>query len=142
MARLSTYKLVDGFDLTLRRHSDMDLNIRLAVAGAHFVGIARPLVVQTMTKGREKTLEKEYHHTLVLIRKHRDLIDQLGEYKFCLRWIHAKQAWLEGRLGDFIRMLTSLAFSHPVSTMARLLSGIPNFGLNRAFSRFHLKDES
>src|SRR5262245_22040557 len=47
MARVSTYAIVGGFDPALARSSDTDLNIRLAQAGAHFVGIAQPLVMQT-----------------------------------------------------------------------------------------------
>ena len=49
MARLSTYRLVGGFDPQLRRGEDTDFNIRLALAGGHFVGIGQPLVVQSMT---------------------------------------------------------------------------------------------
>src|SRR5262245_34415986 len=49
LARVATYAIVGGFDPALARSSDTDLNIRLALAGAHFVGIAQALVVQTMT---------------------------------------------------------------------------------------------
>jgi hypothetical protein len=139
MARLSTYALVGGFDPALRRCSDTDLNIRLAIAGAHFVGIARPLVVQTMTKTPEKSLAEEYRNVLVLINKHRGFMDRTGQYEFCLRWVHAKQAWLDGRLGHFARIMASLAFFHPVLTASRLALAVPNLGLNRAFSRFHLR---
>jgi glycosyltransferase involved in cell wall biosynthesis len=139
MARLSTYELVGGFDALLRRHSDTDLNIRLAMAGAHFVGIARPLVVQNMTKASEKTLAEEYRYTLALMNKHREVMDRVGQYEFCLRWVHAKQAWLEGRLGRFARTVASLALCYPGLTAYRLALAIPNLRLNRAFSRFHLR---
>jgi glycosyltransferase involved in cell wall biosynthesis len=140
MARLSTYNVVGGFDSTLRRHSDTDLNIQLAMAGAHFVGIARPLVMQNMTTASEKTLAEQYRYLLVLMHKHHELMDRVGDYEFCLRWIHAKQAWLEGRPGNFARTIASLAFSHPLLTANRLVLAIPNLGLNRALSRFHLRD--
>jgi glycosyltransferase involved in cell wall biosynthesis len=139
MARPSTYDVVGGFDPALRRSLDTDFNIRLAMAGAHFVGIARPLVVQSMTKSSEKTLSEEYRYALVMMHKHREFMDQVGEYEFCLRWLHAKQSWLEGRLGSFARIVASLAFSHPVLTANRVALAIPNLGLNRAFSRFHLR---
>src|SRR6476646_8608985 len=142
MARPSTYDLVGGFDPALRRHSDTDLNVRLAVAGAHFVGVSQPLVVQNMTKAAEKTLAEEYRYVLVLINKHRELMDRVGQYEFCLHWVHAKQAWLEGRLGSFAQTVASLAFSHPVLTTNRLALAIRNLGLNRAFSRFHLRDRA
>jgi glycosyltransferase involved in cell wall biosynthesis len=142
MARLSTYDLIGGFDPLLRRHSDTDLNIRLALAGAHFVGLKRPLVVQHMTKRSDKTLAEEYRYNLALMHKYRDLMTRLGQYEFCLRWVHAKQAWLESRLGRFSLILASLMFSHPVLTASRLVLALPNLGLNRALSRFHLHGET
>jgi glycosyltransferase involved in cell wall biosynthesis len=141
MARRSTYDLVGGFDPAFRRILDTDFNIRLAMAGAHFVGIARPLVVQTMTKSSEKTLAEEYRYTLLMMKKHRALMDRAGEYDFCLRWLDARQSWLEGQLGSFTRTVASLAFSHPVLTANRLVLAIPNLGLNRTYRRFHMLDE-
>ena len=141
MARLSTYKMVGGFDPALRRCEDTDLNIRLAMAGAHLVGIGRPLVVQTMTKTSEKTIAEDYRHVLALMNKHREFMNRTGQYDFCLRWIHTKHAWLEGRPAHFTRTMASLALSHPVLTASRLALALPNLGLNRAFSRFHLRGE-
>ena len=139
MARSSTYALVGGFDPALRRCSDTDLNIRLAMAGAHFAGIARPLVVQIMTKTPEKSLAEEYRNVLVLMNKHRGFIERAGKFEFCLRWVHAKQAWLDRQWGRFARTMALLAFFHPLSTASRLALALPNVGLNRAFSRFHLR---
>jgi glycosyltransferase involved in cell wall biosynthesis len=139
MARLSTYDLVGGFDPSLRRCEDTDLNIRLAMAGAHFTGISQRLVVQNMTKASEKTLAEEYRYTLVLMNKHREVMERAGQYEFCLRYVYAKQAWLEGRLGSFARTVALLALSHPGLIANRLALAIPNLRLNRAFSRFHLR---
>ncbi len=137
MARLSTYRLVGGFDTSLRRSDDTDFNIRLAEAGGHFVGIARPLVIQTMTKGSEKSLAKEYRDMRLLMEKHRIIMEREGQYDFCRHWLDAKQAWLERRRMDFARQLLALGLTRPVLTMRRLRMALPNAGLNRAFSRFH-----
>jgi glycosyltransferase involved in cell wall biosynthesis len=142
MARLSTYRALGGFDPKLRRGEDTDLNIRLAEAGGHFVGIGRPLVVQTMTRTSEKTLAEEYRNMLLLMEKHRAIMDREGQYEFCRRWISAKQAWLEGRRMAFALALSSLAVRHPILAGRRLLYALPNIGLNRAFSRFHLRHNS
>jgi glycosyltransferase involved in cell wall biosynthesis len=139
MARLSTYRALRGFDPTLRRGEDTDLNIRLAEAGGHFVGIGRPLVVQTMTRASEKSLAEEYRNMLLLMEKHHAIMDREGQYVFCRSWICAKQAWLEGRHMAFALSLSSLAVRHPILTGRRLMLGLPNIGLNRAFSRFHLR---
>ncbi|TVR84877.1 MAG: glycosyltransferase [Rhodospirillales bacterium] len=137
MARLSTYRAVGGFDPALRRGEDTDFNIRLARAGGHFVGIAKPLVIQTMTKTSEKSLAEEYDNWLRLIEKHRDLLEEAGQFSFCRRWIEAKQAFLERRHLVFIRRLASLALAHPGHTGRRVLMALPNLGLNRRFGRFH-----
>lgn len=141
MARLSTYETVGGFDPALARSSDTDLNIRLAMAGVHFVGIAQPLVVQTMTKTPEKSLGEEHRNMVALLNKHRDFVDRVGDYEFSIGWIDAKQAWLEARLLPFVRQMAAIMLLHPILSMSRLVLAIPNFGLNRAFSRFHLRGE-
>jgi glycosyltransferase involved in cell wall biosynthesis len=137
MARLSTYKLVGGFDPSFRRSEDTDFSIRLAEAGGHFVGIGRPLVIQTMTRSAEKSLAEEYRNTIRLMEKHRAIIEREGQYDFCRDWLEAKQAWLERRRVDFIRRLLALALTHPVLTLRRLALALPNANLNRAFSGFY-----
>jgi glycosyltransferase involved in cell wall biosynthesis len=141
MARLTTYAIVGGFDPALTRSSDTDLNVRLAMAGAHFVGLAQPMVIQTMTKTPEKSLGEEHRNMVVLLNKHRDFIDRVGNYEFSISWIDAKQAWLEVRLLRFARQMFAMMLLHPILSTSRLMLAIPNFGLNRAFSRFHLRRE-
>jgi glycosyltransferase involved in cell wall biosynthesis len=142
MARLATYRNLGGFDPVLRRGEDTDLNIRLAMAGGHFVGIARPLVMQTMTKTSEKGLAEEYRNILTLMEKHRAVMEEAGQYGFCRDWMAVKQAWLERRKLAFARGLALLALMHPILTVRRLALAVPNIGLNRAFSRFHLDGNS
>lgn len=137
MARLSTYRLLGGFDPALRRGEDTDFNIRLAEAGGHFIGVGNPLVIQTMTKTSEKSLAEEYRNLLLLMEKHRSIMERAGQYEFCRQWIDAKQAWLEGRRAAFVLALSSLVLTHPLLTGRRLALALPNIGLNRAFSKFH-----
>ena len=137
MARLSTYNLIGGFDPSFRRGEDTDFNIRLAQAGGHFVGIAEPLVIQTMTKTSEKSLRDEYNYMLRILYKHREFIVQEGQFDFSLVWLDLKQAWLENHRLTLVKLLFRLSFAHPVLTMRRLMFSLPNIGLNRAFSRFH-----
>jgi glycosyltransferase involved in cell wall biosynthesis len=139
MARLSTYAIVGGFDPMLARCEDTDLNVRLGMAGAHFVGVAQPLVVQTMTKTSEKTLQEEHRNMIAVLNKHRDLVDRAGEYEFSICWMEAKQAWLEAKFPLFARRMTKVVLAHPILSLNRMILATPNFGLNRAFSRFHLR---
>lgn len=142
MARLSIYHTLGGFDPNLRRGEDTDFNIRLAEIGGHFVGIGRPLVIQTMTKTSEKSLTEEYRNMLLLMEKHRAIMERQGQYTFCRRWLSMKQAWLEGRLMAFVLALSYLTLRYPLLTGRRLLLALPNIGLNRAFSHFHLRPSS
>jgi glycosyltransferase involved in cell wall biosynthesis len=137
MARLSTYRDLGGFDPTLRRGEDTDFSIRLAEAGGHFIGLAQPLVIQRMRKTSEKSLAEEYRNLVLLMEKHRPIMDRLGQYGFCRRWMQVKQAWLEGRRPTFLLILFSLLVTHPFLTCRRLALALPNFRLNKAFRRFH-----
>jgi glycosyltransferase involved in cell wall biosynthesis len=137
MARLSTYRMLGGFDPTLRRGEDTDFSIRLAEVGGHFVGLSEPLVIQRMTKTSEKSLAEEYRNILRLMEKHRPIMDRVGQYEFCQRWLAVKQAWLEGRRYAFLVRLASAFLTHPVLTGRRLAVALPNIRLNKAFSHFH-----
>ena len=141
MARLSTYRLMGGFDPSLRRGEDTDFAIRLAQAGGHFVGIAHPLVTQWMTSTSEKSLAEEYRNMRLLLEKYRAIIKHEGQYDFCCEWLEMKQAWLEHRRLNFVRLLLRLGLTSPVLTLRRLYLALPNLGLNRAFSRFHVLAE-
>lgn len=137
MARVATYSALGGFDPELRRAEDTDFAIRLAEAGGHFVGIARPLVVQHMTRTSEKSLAEEFRNMLLLLEKNRTILEREGQYEFCRRWIEMKWAWLERRHLAFASGLARQALAHPVLTVRRLALALPNRRLNRAFSRFH-----
>ena len=62
MARLSTYKIVSGFDSKFRRGEDTDLIIRLAINGTHFIGIQEALVEQTMTISPDKSVDIDFKY--------------------------------------------------------------------------------
>lgn len=137
MARLSTYRCVNGFDPSLRRGEDTDLNIRLALAGCHFAGIGEPLVTQRMTRTSDKSLAEEHRNMLYMMDKYRALMEEAGEYVFCRGWQDARYAWQTGRRFDFAAQMLGLGLRHPVLTLRRAALALPNFGLNRAFQRFH-----
>ena len=124
MARLSTYKAMDGFDEELRRGEDTDLNIRLASKGAHFVGIKNPLVEQTMTKTSEKSLKDEYYYWRIIYAKHREIINKEGSYTFCLSWLSIKQSWLEGHKLLFLIKLVWTCLRFPISSIKKISHGI------------------
>ena len=137
MARVSTYRMLGGFDERFRRGEDTELIVRLALAGGHFVGTARPLVTQVMTRTSDKSMEEEYRSFVRIMDKHRDFIAANGNYEFCCRWVEAKYAWLARRWRVSVPALLGLMLGHPLLTGRRIREALPNAGLNRAFSRFH-----
>jgi glycosyltransferase involved in cell wall biosynthesis len=142
MARLSTYRLLGGFDARFRRGEDTELNIRLAEVGGHFVGIAAPLVTQTMTKTSEKSVAEELRNMLAIMEKHKTIMEKEGQYSFCRSWINAKHFWLRGQRIEFVMRILALMVRHPALTSRRMVLSLPNLGLNKAFGRFHKNNTS
>lgn len=129
MARRETYRrLASGFDETLRRHEDTDLNLRLAVQGAHFAGLSEPLVVQTVTVAADKTLAAERENLLQLTEKHRTLLDRWGWYDFNRQWHDMKFTLLGSGLRSALPLLPRLFFRSPIKFIQKTAWSLPNRG--------------
>jgi glycosyltransferase involved in cell wall biosynthesis len=137
MARISLFRKMNGYDAGMRRAEDTDFSIRLARAGGHFVGIADPLVNQTMTMGQEKTLQAEHRAELIVLEKHRDYLEQRGWYDFCQQWLEARYEYLGADKKKFTRTLTGLVLKHPLKILCKLFWIIPAHSTRRDFKRWH-----
>ncbi|WP_204138891.1 glycosyltransferase family 2 protein [Halomicronema sp. CCY15110] len=142
LARLSTYQAVGGFDSAFRRAEDSDLLVRVAKAGGHVVGIADPLVIQTMTPTSDKSLADERYYTLKWLAKHRDIADAEGLYDFHRQWLSLKHTWLERNRGQFIVGLARVSVTYPIATLRRFVLSWRNFKINRSFRQFHAAPSS
>ena len=89
-ARKSTFLRVGIFDENLRRQEDVDFGIRLAIKGAHFIGIEQPVITQYSTSGNYKTAEVEYQSSLNLIEKYSNYLNSKGVYEYMKLWIKIK----------------------------------------------------
>ena len=137
MARRSAYKELGGFDERFRRSEDTEFNVRVAKAGGHFVGIAKPLVIQHMTKTGEKNLDDELYYQLLLLETHRDVADSHGQYEFCEEWLRLKNMWLRRRRAACFWGILKLGLRHPLHSLRRAINGWHNLSQNRAYARFH-----
>ncbi|MEP3475807.1 MAG: glycosyltransferase [Hyphomicrobiales bacterium] len=137
MARVKTYRDIGGFDPNLRRSEDTEFIIRLSLQGGHFVGINEPLVSQKMTKTSDKNITDEHKNMIYIIEKHRSFIEEAGEYEFTKNWLELKSHYLKRDYFYFLLSLMKLITTHPLKTYKRIFSALPNFNLNRRFSRFH-----
>jgi glycosyltransferase involved in cell wall biosynthesis len=143
MARLGVYRSIDGFDVDFRRSEDDDFVIRAAIAGAHFVGIAKPLVFQTLTLTSDKSIADQRRYGMKLIEKHRDFLS--GSYAFARSYFEARYAFMNKNYFELALRLACLLFSHPQVTACRLAGAIRNISLNRQMGSFYkrsgIKDE-
>lgn len=141
MARTAVYQAVGGFDPSFRRSEDTDFVVRLAMAGGHFAGIAKPLVEQRMTPTSDKTLAIEKEATKHLLAKHKAFLDSQGEYAFSCQWNDMKYSWLEHRFLGSTSMAGWLLMTHPRKVVRRLTNAMPQVGLNQAYRRFQSEAE-
>jgi hypothetical protein len=86
MARIETFRAVDGFDEAMRRQEDADFAIRLGFQGCHFIGTPEPLVLQQATEGSEKDPLVEQNSLLRLLEKNRDYLKCKNLYEYMLGW--------------------------------------------------------
>lgn len=137
MARRQTYLDLGNFDESLTRMEDTDFSIRLALAGGHFVGIAEPLVIQSMTRGHEKTLDAEYEAWCALLEKHRAYLEKTGWYGFAREWIDIRFADLRKEQGGMFSGLLKLFLKHPVKLMLKIIWAIPAHSTRRAQKKWY-----
>jgi glycosyltransferase involved in cell wall biosynthesis len=137
MARREVYQLAAGFDERLTRHEDTDLNLRLVLKGAHIAGMSNPLVVQTMTFARDKSVSEEHRNAMALIDKHGELLREWNWYNFSRLWCEMKFALLDGGVRKAFPYLMRLLFTSPVKLVRKTMWALPNRKLYRRFTYSH-----
>jgi len=137
MARTQIYRDMNGYDDSIRRGEDTDFSIRFALKGGHFPGIEEPLVHQTMTKGDEKTLDKEYDVEKAFTHKHADFLQQAGWYQFALRWLEIRYANYRKQRGKLALLLIKLFIVSPFKTIKKILWALPARNTRKAFKQWH-----
>ena len=137
MARLSTYKIVSGFDSKFRRGEDTDLIIRLAMNGTHFIGIQEALVEQTMTISSDKSIDIDFKYMFLLLKKHKTFIEKYGNYNFCFLWLNIKYLFSKRMYFRATVKLILLLIKYPIETIIRFSLSLQNLQINKDFAYFH-----
>ena len=130
MASMRTYRELKGFDPNFRKGEDTDFNVRLSLRGGHFVGLAEPLVVQTMTPTGDKKASIERKYCAMMFEKHRLFLEKEGCYDFCLKWINVKFDFISNNKRNFFKNFLCLFLRHPVRVLLRVWWALPGFGYN------------
>lgn len=141
MARTRFFRDMGGFDENFRRSEDTEFNVRAALTGAHFVGMAEPLVTQTMTLSSEKRLQDERFYMDLCLQKHQAIMTDEKYGRFCRTWSNLKYDYLEGHKGLFAMRLLKAGVMHPVWTAQRLLWAMPTREANNRFSKLHVQGQ-
>lgn len=90
MARTEAFRVLGGFDSSFRRRAELDLAVRAAFAGAHFISVDEPLVTQYLTPTADKAGDSQLRYRLLLVEKHRDYLKDKGCYAGAWCYTHAR----------------------------------------------------
>jgi glycosyltransferase involved in cell wall biosynthesis len=90
MVRTEALRALGGFDGRFRRRAELDLAVRAAFAGAHFVSVDAPLVTQYLTLTPDKAGDAPLRYRLLLLEKHRDYLKQRRCYAGAWCYMHAQ----------------------------------------------------
>ena len=137
MARKSVYTRLGGFDPRLPRSEDTDFNIRCALEGGAFAGIASPLVRQMMTVGNEKSLAAEFEAYIAVQDKYCDYLAERGWLDFSLRWREVRHASLKRRTGQFIVRIAALGLREPVKLAKKAYWSVPARNTRKRQRQWH-----
>jgi glycosyltransferase involved in cell wall biosynthesis len=90
MARTETFRRFGGFDHRFRRCAELDLAVRAALQGAHFISVDAPLVRQFLTPSIDKAGKTDLRYRLLLLEKHKSYLRQKRAYVGAWCYVHAK----------------------------------------------------
>ncbi len=80
MARRQSFIEIGAFDANFRRCAELDLAVRAAFMGAHFIAVDRPLITQYKTWSADKASAEPLKYQIRLRKKHRDYLKSRHSY--------------------------------------------------------------
>jgi glycosyltransferase involved in cell wall biosynthesis len=90
MVRTQALLDFDGFDVRFRRCAELDLAVRAALEGVHFVSVDAPLVTQYLTPSADKAGDADLRYRLLLVDKHRGYLKEKRCYVGAWCYMHAR----------------------------------------------------
>jgi glycosyltransferase involved in cell wall biosynthesis len=90
MTRTEAFRALGGFDNRFRRRAELDLAVRAAFAGAHFVSVDAPLVTQYLTPTVDKAGDAQLRYRLLLLKKHEAYLKKRRSYIGAWCYMHAR----------------------------------------------------
>jgi glycosyltransferase involved in cell wall biosynthesis len=125
MARVATLQALGGFDANLRRVEDVDLAVRLALAGGHFIGCPERLYEQTATRGSDKTPAVNLQAELQLVDKHAGYLRQRRRHAYARDWFRIRFLHFTRQRLRFAAALAFFLLRFPLAGTRHLLRSAP-----------------
>lgn len=125
MARRDVLMEFNGLDENFRRNGDVELAVRMALKGGHFIGTQEKCFIQYATGGADKHPEIGLAASLQMIDKHRAFLEQEGVYRYARLWQEFRHAHFAGDRTAEINTLFRLLCVAPVRTIRHLLQTGP-----------------
>ena len=118
MVRTTVLRQLSGFDPLLRRQEDIDLAIRLAFMGGHFIGVRANVLTQFVSDGKDKGNLIEYQSTLRILEKNKAYLKDRRLYFYMRTWTLIRYHHFSGQdQYAFLCFITLLMF-FPLRTLA------------------------
>ena len=89
MGRTEALRGFGGFDQRFRRCAELDLAVRAALGGAHFISVDAPLVTQHLSPSADKG-KADLQYRLLLLEKHKSFLRQKRAYVGAWCYMHAQ----------------------------------------------------
>lgn len=125
MARRDVLLSVGGFDPAFRRVEDVDLAVRLARAGCHFIGCPERLYIQYATQAPDKSALRNYEAELSLLEKNRGYLETKGRYGYARNWLLFRYFHFAGKKLKAVAVLIYALIQNPVLVSRHLLETGP-----------------
>lgn len=90
MARTEALRILGGFDVRFRRCAELDLAVRAALNGAHFISVDAPLVTQYLTPTADKADNADLRYRLLLVKKHGGYLKEKRSFVGAWCYMHAR----------------------------------------------------
>jgi glycosyltransferase involved in cell wall biosynthesis len=90
MARTARIRALGGFDCKFRRCAELDLAVRAAFRGAHFISVDAPLVRQYLTPSVDKAGDTDLRYRLLILQKHKTYLKEQRSYAGAWCYMHAQ----------------------------------------------------
>ena len=125
MVRKSTVMEVGGFDPNLGRVEDVDLSIRIGLAGGIFVGLKEKLFTQYATSAPDKSPERNMRAEIAIVEKHREYLQSKGMFYYARHWPLLRFYHFKSRYILLALTLLKIFMRHPFKTLSHASDTFP-----------------